>query len=146
MKDLIKIDQTIWDVVENPEKYEIEICATSLDVLKNVGKQLYNLQKNVEIRIMEEMIKDDATKLNFMDVAGESKVLTLKPGPMKQTVDNAEDVIKDNDFDPNQLGDYQYKLFPWSKMKEMQKLGGAVKDLIDKLYVRGKRSLSIGDK
>ena len=142
----MKIDETIWDVIKNPDKYEVEVCATSLNVLKDVGKYLYELQKNVEYRIMEDMIKEDATKLNFMSPAGESKVLTLKPGPMKQTVDNAEDVIRDNGFDPNQLGDYHYKLYPWSKMKEMQKLGGDIKNLIDKLYVRGKRSLSIGDR
>ena len=144
--DIIKIDKTIWEVIENPEKFEVEVCGTSLDIIKDISKKLYDLQKNIEHRIMTEMEEQEASKLNFLDTSGNQKVLTLKPGPMKQGVDNAEDVIRESGFDPNQLGDYHYKLMPWSKMKEMQKLGGDIKNLVEKLYVRGKRSLTIGNK
>jgi len=144
--DIIEIDKTIWDAIENPEKHEIEVCSTSLDILKDVSKHLYGLQKNIEARIMDEMEKEEATKLNFLNTKGDRKVLTLKPGPMKQGVENAEDVIKEEGFDPNEFGSYVYKLTSWSEMKEMQKLGGEVKNLVEKLYVRGKKTLTIGDK
>ena len=143
---IIKIDKTMWDVIEHPENYEVEVCATSLDLIKDISRKLYDMQKNVEYRIMMDMEKDDATKLQYLNVAGEPKVVTLKPGAMKMSVDNAEEVIREHGFDPNELGGYHYKLLPWSKMKEMRKLGGGIKELIDKLYIRGKKTLSIGDK
>lgn len=145
MKEVIKIDKTMWDVIENPGDYEIEICATAYTLIKDINRKLYEVQKNVEARILTEMHMDDASKLNYVDVAGDVKVMTVKQGAMKLAITNPEEMIKDAGFDPNQLGSYVFKLLPWSKLKETRKLGGAIKDLIDKLYIRGKQSLTIGE-
>ena len=143
--DLIKIDETLLDVIKNPENYEIEICATSYDLLKDMAKQIRELQKGVEIRIMSEMIEDEATKLKFVSIDGTSKVATLSDGPMK-AVDNSFEVIRESGFDPDKFGNFEYKLLSWSKLKETRKLGGAVKDLIDKLYVRGRKTIKLESK
>lgn len=144
--ELIKIDKTMLDVIEHPENYEIETCATAYGLLKDISRKIYDAQKNVEYRIIMEMEKDEATKLAYKNSVGELKVVTLKEGSMKLAVTNAEEVIKDAGYDVNQFGNYEYKLLPWSKLKEMRKLGGRVKELIDKLYVRGKKTLTIGDR
>ena len=145
MNEIIKIDKTMWDVIENPGEYEIEICATAYTLIKDINRKLYEVQKNVEARILSEMHTDDASKLHYVNIAGDAQTLTIKQGAMKLTVTNPEEMIKDAGFDPNQLGSYVFKLLPWSKLKETRKLGGAIKELIDKLYVRGKQSLTIGE-
>lgn len=143
--NILKISKSLQDVIENPEDYEIEICATSLGLLKDINRKLYEYQKNLEARIIQEMEKDEATKLKYVNTIGEEMILTLKPGSMKQAVDNADEVIREHGFDPNEFGDYQYKLLTWSKLKNAEKLGGEIKKLINKLYVRGKKTLVIGE-
>lgn len=144
--DLITIDKTMLDVIEHPENYEVDVCAAAFGLLKDISRKVYDLQKNVEYRIIMDMEKDEATKLNYINAVGENKVITLKDGPMKQAVDNAEEVIQEAGFDPKQFGDYMFKVMPWGKLKNMRKLGGEIKELIDKLYVRGKKTITIGDR
>ena len=53
--ELITIDQTMLDVIEHPENYEVDVCAAAFGLLKDISRKVYDLQKNVEYRIIMDM-------------------------------------------------------------------------------------------
>ncbi len=133
----------ISEIIKNPDNYDVELCGTVFDLIKDMSRQLYEAQKRIEGRILTEMEHDEATKLRYINVSGEEKTITVKEGSLKEGTKDPEQVIKDNGYDPNQFGSYVFKLNSWSKLKEKRKLGGDLKALIDLLFTRGKKSLTI---
>lgn len=138
---------SIMDVVNNPADYPADFCSAVLDVIKEMSSQLNDSRDKIKNRIIKEMREDDATKLHFRSNSGRSKVITKNPGKRdcKLKSDQVEQTIEDKGFDPHQLGSYEYKLKSWSKLKEVRKQGGDIKDLIDSLYVQGDDWLKISD-
>ena len=141
-------DIDINDIVKCPDNYPTELKSVVLENLKIYSRQLYGHIQNLTISLMKEMEVDEATKIQYINQKNETMFVTLKNGSYecKLKPDEIERIIKDAGFDPIEFGEYSFKLDTWSQLKSKVKLGGAVKDLIEKLYTRGKKSLSVGDK
>ena len=141
-------DIDINDIVKCPDNYPTELKSVVLENLKIYSRQLYGHIQNLSGNLMKEMKTDEATKIQYINQKNETMFVTLKNGSYecKFKPDEIERIIKDAGFDPIELGEYVYQLHSWSALKSKVKLGGAIKDLIEKLYLRGKKSLSIGDK
>jgi len=136
------------DIVKCPDNYPTELKSVVLENLKLYSRQLYGHIQNLNFNLIKEMEIDEATKIQYINQNDETMFITLKNGSYecKLKPDEVERIIKDAGFDPIEFGEYSFKLYPWSQLKSKVKLGGAVKDLIEKLYLRGKKSLSISDK
>jgi hypothetical protein len=148
VQDIEKLDTKmaslhVSDIIMCPTEYPIELCGAVYEILKNMSGQIYESMKRIEGRIIGEMEVDNATKLKYINIANEERTITLKEGARKVSVKEPEAMIKNSGFDPNQLGTYEYKLKNWSELKEQIKFGGELKNLIESLYSKGNKSLSI---
>jgi hypothetical protein len=151
INDLIPKNFPFQEIISHPENYPQEMKAAVLDIIKYMEAQIKEAKTIVTGNIIEEMQKENATKILFKGIDGKEKVATLKM-PSKKLSSKfkdskvLEEYIKKNGFTPEQLGSYEFVPFSWSKMKEIRKLGGEIQALIDELYVEeGKPTLTIGD-
>ena len=64
-KEIIKMSQEIMEVVRHPYNYKIELCAKALDVLKITLCRLQDMEKDVEVRIIEQLQENKSTEVQF---------------------------------------------------------------------------------
>jgi hypothetical protein len=133
---------TLDDIVQNPDNFPDEIIAASISVLKTIAGDLAEKRKLIEGRLIDRMQKDGASKLPFIAADGAEHMLTLKKGKMEVAVDDADQIITEAGFNALEFGKYEY-VPSWTKSKEKAKLGGAAKDIVDKIFSEGKQSISI---
>ena len=75
--ELGKMSQEMMDILRHPYRYKIEVCAKALDVLKITLIRLQDMEKDVEVRIIEELQDNKSTELQFENLKGEKKVLKI---------------------------------------------------------------------
>ncbi len=138
---------TLVDIASNPNAVDEEVLGASLEVIQSMSKQLREFKGNIEANLINRMKQSNATKLMFIDAMGNERTATLKAGKVSQNKaikkDELEGFIKKSDFDPSQLGSYEFVLMPWKEAKEKRKLGDEIQVLIDELFKEGNPTISI---
>ena len=136
---------TLAEVGSNPNTYPEEVVAASLKLVKDMEAQLREYKQNMQANMIRRMESDNATKLKFIDVQGNESILTLKKGSMKPNpaIKDPETFIRQNGFDPGQLGQYGFILLPWKEIKEIRKQGGNLQIICDELYKESAPSLVV---
>ena len=133
------------EVVKNPALFPEETVAAALDFIKRVAGQWYENKMRLENYLINEMEKENASKIIFVTTDGNEAVATLKAGTTKCDVRAADDIYKEQGFDPLEIGEYVFKP-SWTKAKEARKFGGEKQLVIDELFKPGRASLTITEK
>ena len=131
--ELIGIKDELLDILTNPDCYPEEAVAMCLTTLKSIRSQIYEKIVRLENNLLNRMEEEGATKLYFVDMAGQQKTATLKHGQMK-CEKNVDVEYRANGFDPSEIGEYVFKPI-WSKAKEARKVGGLKKKIIDSFFL-----------
>ena len=149
MSDLMQFDFgkgiTLQEVTMNPEKYDPEVQASFFDAVKAVRAQLREAEMILEAHILDNMNKDNATKLIFKGMDGRELVATRKKGADRCGAKEADEIMKKNGFQPGMIGDYKFSP-SWSKAKEARKLGGDIQLIIDEMFKESKETIVISEK
>ena len=131
----------IQDIIQKPNDFPEEVVAVSLDAIRRIRSKLYEPQVLLENNLITRMEKDNSTKLLLKDGDNE-RVGTLKSGKMECKEKDVDITYKDAGFDPLEIGKYIFKP-EWSKAKEARKYGGSKKEIIEKVFKEGKKSIEI---
>jgi|GEM_PF-1537982 len=147
MSEMLRVERTIQgldidDVICNPSAYEPEIVLAVIDSANDIARQVREVKMRLEGDILIRMKKEGATKWTFKDINGEERRATLKKGPMKCELKEADENYRMFGFDPLEIGEYVFKP-SWSKAKEARKVGGEKQQIIDTMFVEGKESIFI---
>jgi hypothetical protein len=147
MNQILKVERNIQgldidDVICNPSAYEPEIVLAVIDSANDISRQAREVKMRLEADIISRMKKEDATKWMFIDVNGQERKATLKKGPVKCEMKEADENYKMFGFDPIEIGEYVFKP-SWQKAKEARKFGGEKQKVIDGMFVEGKESIYI---
>jgi hypothetical protein len=137
---------SLVDIANNPNNYPEEIICLSIDLISDLERQLKDAKRNITENIIVRMKKNNATKIPFADrTTGELKTLTLKTSTPKlnTAIKDYESYIKQNGFEPLDLGEVKFIPYGWSKIKEIRKQGGEIQVLCDELYQEGNPSVEI---
>lgn len=134
-------DISIEDIVKHPDNYPDELIGVSIDALKRIKKDIYEAMLILENHLVNKMTEDEATKMMFKDIDGNPQIITIKAGKTECKEKNADLIYKKAGFDPLEIGTFKFKP-SWSKAKEARKFGGYKKEIIDQLFVEGKRGLN----
>jgi Cdc6-like AAA superfamily ATPase len=142
---IVKDGITLIDVANNPNAYPAELKAYSLETIKMLKSQLREIEIAISSNVINELVIDHATKLLFVGSDGTEKTLTLKSAPKKlnANIKNFEQYVIDNGFAHSQLCDIKCVPKSWSEMKELRKQGGAIQEVIDKIYIDGTPGIEI---
>ena len=133
--------EKLQDIIKKPNDYPEEIVAISFDTIKRIRSQLYEMQFILENNLVTRMEKDKSTKLLLKDGEVE-RIATLKAGKMECKDKDADNTYANAGFDPLEIGKYVFKPV-WSQAKEAMKFGGEKKEIIEKLFKEGKKSIEI---
>ena len=134
---------TLLDIANCPSNYQPEVKAAALDTIKQMKKQLRDIEIAISSNVIHEMTVDLATKILFVDTKGESHTLTLKSAGKKinPNIKSIEQFVTENGY-PN-LVETEVVPLSWSKCKELRKQGGKIQEVIDHIYVDDKQSIEI---
>jgi len=137
----LQIQSNFQEILERPDDFPEGVVAAGLDSIKKLASQIFEAKKRLEGNLIRRMVFDDATKLSFIDADGVAQDLTLSKGTMKADK-SLEGFYMGAGFDPNEIGDYVFRA-SWSKAKQAMKYGGAKKEIIEKYFIEGSKSLKV---
>ncbi len=123
---------SIQSIIKDIDNYNDEVLAAVIDEIKTIQSKFREANLILSENLKNRMIKDDATKLFYLDNNGEKRTVTLMNGKVEPDK-NAENIYLEAGFDPDEIGEYVFKPV-WSKARQAMKLGGAKKEIIEKIF------------
>ncbi len=118
-----------------------EVLGVSLDQLDQAIKVLKEYKMTFEYHLIQKMEADEATKMKFINHEKTECLATLSNGARIATKD-ARELYKQSGYDPEEIGDMVFKP-SLKKANEAAKLGKQKKDIIEKIFKPGKKSIKI---
>lgn len=131
----------IEEVFETIDNCPLELKASIYELLVDMTRKLYDRKKFIEMKIISEMQKENATKEIFISRDGSKKTIILKtetPKPDKTLLSK----WTDSGFNISDLGEFEFRP-SWSKAKEQRKFGGDKQKIIDEIFVGNVKKLII---
>lgn len=145
MMDVIAIqkgNENFAGIMERPGDYPEEVVGAALDWITDVSRQVYEIKKRLDGNLVMRMSQENATKMGIVDINGNRKIMTLKPGAIGCKHKTPDLEYERHGFDPAEIGALVYKPI-WSLAKEARKVGGDKQLVIDELFQPGNSRIEI---